>query len=166
MGSCLIILVRKNILLYTLLGNIKNISWKFELNPLIILRGVVFIICFCLSYQFYNQVTRLSILTIHRCYGLRNFAFWALFSLHFYSTYRVFLVRCFFLNGWHSVTSQDINKIPNVRSLLYMNILCGFEIFKIHWEIKKLQMLEKEVNFREFANNDNILQYRIQMVQH
>ena len=72
----------------------------------------------------------------------------------------------FFLNGWHSVTFQDINKIPNVRSLLYMNILCGFEIFKIHWEIKKLQMLEKEVNFREFANNDNILQYRIQMVQH
>ena len=25
--------------------------------------------------------------------------------------------------------------------------------------MKILQMLEKEVNFREFANNDNILQY-------
>ena len=130
MGSCLIILARKNILLYTLLGNIKNISWKFELNPLIILRGVLF----CLSYQFYNQVTRLSILTIHRCYGLRNFALWALFSLHFYSTYRVFLVRCFF-------------EMAGIQSLL--KILTKFQmsdhyyIWKFHVVLRFLKSVKK-----------------------
>ena len=44
-----------------------------------------------------------------------------------------FYTGCFelgvFFNGWHSVTFQDINKNPYARSLLYMNILCGFEIF-------------------------------------